>query len=261
MRRTTATWPNGVRTFQRRDARAVFPVEAGKIYYVQVESGQLQNFNLTFPKVDWRHAAGGYELLINSMSNLNFDDDHVNGAGVNVQATPIPIDLGITSTTATLGSVSGRIENTAFNTNDSDLFFFLAPASGSAKITVAPTGGDSFTRIVSVFDITGQLIGTTTGTGTAAASVTVLAAQGDRFYVSVQQPANPAPAPGLVGRYQISVSGVPFLDDHASEPDYFNATAIDKNLYDYDGTETLSGRIESFGDTDTFSFTTIAFEW
>jgi hypothetical protein len=252
--------PNMTRTFQRRDPRVVFPVEAGKIYFVQVESGQLQNFNLTFPKVDWRHAAGGYELLINSMSNLNFDDDHVNGTGANVQATPIPIDLGITSTTATLGSVRGEIRNTGFNLVDSDLFFFLAPASGNAKITVSPTNNDSFTRIVSVFDIAGQLIGTTTANGTTAATITVAANQGDRFYVSVQQSNNPPPSAGLVGRYSVGVSGIPYSDDHASEPDYFSATVVDKNLYDYDGTETLTGKIESVGDTDAFSFTTIAYD-
>lgn len=245
-------------TFQRRDARAVFHVEAGKTYFIQVESGQRDNFSLTYPKVDWRHATGSYELLINSMSNLNFDDDHVNGAGANAQATPVPIDLNTTSTTAFLGTVPGVIQNTLANPDDTDLFNFLAPASGNAKVTVSVQQGSSFSRTVSVFDIAGQLLGTSTVTGTTDAVVTVLAAQGDRFYVSVDG-AGTGPA-GEQGAYDVKVSGIPYVDDFASVPNFFAAHIIPKDNYDYDKTETVAGRIESPGDSDIFSFQTIAFD-
>src|SRR5262249_40228839 len=140
------------RTFDRRDPRVVFPVQAGRIYYIQVESGQRQNFNLTFPKVDWRHATGSFELLINSMPNLNFADDHVNGAGADPQATPIPIDLSITSPTSVLGSVDGEIQNNLPNPLDTDLFNFLPPSSGTAQIRVSATNGESWDRRLSVYN-------------------------------------------------------------------------------------------------------------
>ncbi len=239
--------------FNRLDPRVVFPVEAGKIYFIQVESGQRQNFNLTFPKVDWRHATGSYELLVNSMSNLNFADDHVNGPAPNVQATPIPINLDTTSTTAVLGSVSGQIQNNLSNPTDTDLFNFLAPASGTARITVSVANGDVWDRTVSVFDVNGALIGTVTGNGTTDATISIGTNQGDRFYVLVD-------GQGAEGHYTVSVAGIPFIDDHASHADFFDATVIDKNLYDFDKTETVTGSIESVADTDIFTFQSIAFD-
>jgi len=243
------------RTFQRRDPRVVIPVEAGKIYFVQVESGQRENFSLTFPKVDWRHAAGSYELLINSMPNLNFDDDHINGAGGNIQATPIPIDLNDPSTTAVLGSVPGRIQNTLANPVDSDLFTFFSPSRGIAKITLSTTFGDSFDRSLSVFDDAGALISQVTAVGTTDGVITVSAIQGQRFYVRVA-----GATTGDQGRYDIKVSGIPFSDDHASLPFVFGATEIPKNLYDFDKTETVPGSLENPGDSDIFQFETLAYD-
>lgn len=246
------------RTFQRRDARVVIPVVAGNTYFVQVESGQRQNFSLTFPKVDWRHATGSYELLVNSMPFNGFDDDHVNpplaGLVTNTQATPIPVDLNTTSTSAVLGSVTGTIALTPGNPNDADLFQFLAPATGTMTINVDRRAGDAFTRRVSVYDFTGALIGQSqVSSNTGTASVSILTNQGDRFFVAVD-------AAGQQGRYTVSLLGAPYSDDHASSPNVFGATDIPSNSYDYDGTETVAGTIESTGDTDLFSFTTIAFD-
>lgn len=244
------------RTFWRRDARAVFPVVAGNIYYIQVESGQRSNFSLTFPKVDWRRATGGYELLVNTMSDLAFDDDHVNFNNA-VQATPIPVNLNTTSTTAILGSVDGEIVNTLFNPNDTDMFFFLSPGNGTLRFTLSTRAGDSFARTLSVYDNNGVLVGQTNGTGTNDISISVPAVQGDRYYAVVDGDEGAGQAEG---RYTIKVSGVPFVDDHASESNFQNATHIDKDLYDYDGTETLDGAIETTGDTDIFSFDSLTFD-
>lgn len=242
------------RTFQRRDARVVIPVEAGKIYFVQVESGQRENFNLTFPKVDWRRTAGSYELLINSMPNLNFIDDHINFTGIDIQATPIPVDLDNPSATAVLGSVDGQISNSLTNPDDSDLFTFFSPAEGTATITVSTRLGDSFDRVITVYDQAGTQVTQAFAGGTDDGVVQVLVNQGDRFYVSVSGDQ------GSEGRYTIKVSGVPLVDDNASDPFFFGATEIPKDLYDYDGTETIAGSIENPGDSDVFTFNTISYD-
>ncbi len=247
------------KTFWRRDPRAVFPVVAGNVYYVQVESGQRSNFTLTFPKVDWRRAIGSYELLVNTMPDLNFDDDHINAnAGGSVQqATPIPADLSITSTTAIMGAVDGQIDNTLFNLDDTDSFTFLSPGNGTLKFTLSTRGGDSFTRILTIIDSNGAQVAQVTGINTNDVSASVPALQGDRYFVVVDGDEGNAP---FEGRYTISVSGVPFRDDHASESNYQGATHIDKDTYDYDGTETVSGVIETAGDTDIFTFDALDFD-
>ncbi|MFN0132363.1 MAG: hypothetical protein ACKVW3_07530 [Phycisphaerales bacterium] len=255
---TTDTGEFVGKTFQRRDARVTFPVVAGNTYFLQVESGQRQNFSLTFPKVDWRHATGSYELLVNSMPFNGFDDDHINppftGLVVNPQATPIPVDLDTTSTSTTLGSVDGEIALTPGNPADADLFQFLAPATGTMTISADRRAGDAFSRRVSVYDGTGNLIAQSqVSSNTGTASVNILTNQGERFYVAVD-------GAGQQGRYTVSLQGAPFSDDHASEPNLFAATDIPSNSYDYDGTETVSGSIESAGDTDVFTFSTIAYD-
>jgi hypothetical protein len=255
----------GVRSFQPRDARVVFQVESGKNYFIQVESGQRDNFTLTFPKVDWRHAIGSYELLVNSMSNLNFDDDHVNFTNtLTPNATPIPIDLNNPSTTAILGSVEGEIRNTVNNPNDSDVFMFAAPGRGIANITVATPIGAPFARTVLVYDQTGTLRGFAAGS-TAAISVELEAARGQRFWVVVQ--ADGEGPTGAQGRYEVRVSGIPFIDDHASLPSFSRATEIPRDDYDFarnplvgGGTTSRIGSIEEIGDSDIFSFETLAFD-
>jgi hypothetical protein len=255
----------GERTFQQRDARVVFQVEAGKNYFLQVESGQRENFTLTFPKTDWRHAIGSYELLVNSMSNLNFDDDHVNFTNtLTPNATPIPINLSISDPTAILGAVEGEIRNTVNNPNDSDVFMFSAPGSGIANITVATPIGAPFARTVLVYDEGGTLRGFAAGT-TAAVSVQLEAARGQRFWVVVE--ADGEGPTGAQGRYEVRISGIPFVDDHASVPSFSRATEIPRDDYDFardplvgGGTTSRLGSLEAIGDSDIFSFETLAFD-
>lgn len=237
------------RTYQRRDPRVVFPVEAGRIYYIQVESGQRDTFNSNPDLVDWRHATGSYELLVNSMPNLNFVDDHVNADAA--QATPIPVDDTISDPEAILGQVPGQIVHNLSNPNDADLFQFISVANGVMRITVS---GD-FGRTVSVFTEALQLLGTATQPGTADAEITIQAAQGERFYVLVEGSDIAA-----TGNYVVKLSGLPFVDDAADNGNWAGAVEIDKDLYDYDGLEVISGRIDFNGDTDLFRFETIAFD-
>jgi hypothetical protein len=242
------------KTFWRRDPRVVFPVVAGTTYYIQVESGQRSNFSLTFPKVDWRRVAGSYELLVNTMPNLNFDDDHVNLA--TAQASPIPTDLSVTTTTANIGTADGQIDNTLNNPDDTDLFTFISPGNGAVTFTLSTRFGDSFDRILSIFDANGVFLATAQGFGTADVSLSAAAIQGDRFFVLVDGDENGTPE----GRYSVSVKGVPLTDDHASESNYLSATVIPKDSYDYDGTETVNGTIETAGDTDIFTFDSLTFD-
>ncbi|MEX2219039.1 MAG: hypothetical protein WD749_09790 [Phycisphaerales bacterium] len=242
------------RQYHRRDARAIFHVEAGKTYYVQVESGQAP-FAGDLSTVDWRHALGGYEMLINSMSNLDFVDDHVNQFDLN-QATPIPIDLNIPSTTATLGFIDGEIDNVPSNPADSDLFFFVAPASGTARISVTTREGDLFGRQVTVIDAaTTAVLGQATATGSQAVNINVLADQGRKFFVVVQGGSGTDE-----GRYRVSVSGVPARDDLPGNRQFGGAFVIDSDLYDFDRTETVTGSIEHAGDSDVFAFDALTFD-
>ena len=70
----------GGRTFSHRDPRIVMDVVAGESYFIQVESafrGVAANPDPSIAaKVDWRHATGAYELLINATPNFNGIDDH-----------------------------------------------------------------------------------------------------------------------------------------------------------------------------------------
>lgn len=252
---TTNTGSFANKTFYRRDAAVVVNVEAGKEYYVQVESGQAQSLP-TPDLIDWRHATGSYELLVNSMPNLTFNDDHVN-IGVNAQATPIPMDLSQTNPNLPMGTIDGTITNVpVFNPLDSDLFQFFAPAGGTAKITVTPRGGDSFGRTVIVTDVTNNtVLGTATAAGTTPVTISVQAKQGQKFLVSVA-----GSGAQQQGRYTLTVSGLPVSDDHANESHFAGATVIDKDLYDFDKTETVQGTIENTGDTDVFSFDSLTYD-
>lgn len=242
------------RTFYARDARVVFHVEAGKNYFVQVESGQRENFTATFPKVDWRHATGSYELLINTMPQ-NLGDDHVNIGGnpTNVNATPIPLDLNIKSTTQVLGAVSGRILHTPTNLNDTDLFQFITPGTGTATVSLVTPAGGQFARELRIFDQTGTLRGFASGNGTVI-SAQFQAVRGDRFWVGVNG------LGGAQGEYEVRVSGIPHIDDHSPVPLFSRATEIPRDEYDFTGIVTRQASLEAAGDSDIYSFETIAYD-
>lgn len=242
---------HGNRRYYQRDARAVFHVEEGKTYFVQVESGQKAAFEGgNGSDVDWRHATGTYELLINAMPNLNFIDDHVNAE--DPQSAPKSTLIPISE--AGSGSVHGQIANVpVFNPVDNDAFQFIAPTSGNATVTVTP-GPGSLRPNVTAFR-NGNVIAAGTAGGVSAVAVNFVVTKGDVVFVVV------AGAGNSQGEYDVSVSNLPNTDDHASLYQWHNATVIESNTYDYDGTETLSGTIENAGDTDIFRFAAIGFDF
>lgn len=246
------------KTFTRRDARVVFDVEAGKRYYIQVESGQADAVANGLPyELGYGSITGAYEMLINTMPNLNGIDDHINAAGDVATVINIGIDQGASDYGK--GSVTGTLRDTPnLNPNDLDLFTYIAPASGTATISLSADIGSAFnTGQMFIFDEFTNLVASATMNGSQAASVQVNTVIGERYFIQI---ANDGPGLGDSAPYRVSVSGLNFVDDYASLSKWHKAKDISKHLYDYDGTETLSGSLEYAGDTDLFRFETIAYE-
>ncbi len=235
------------RNFRRHDPRVVFNVLAGEVYFVQIEGAQAAAIAAgQQSEVDWRRVTGGYELLINTMPNLSFDDDHEDTNGN--QATVIPIDEDLASAGNGTGSVRGVIDHTNFNPADQDLFAFIAPGDGVAQITVTPDPGASLGAIVQVFDEGLNLVGQGTAGGVEPVTVEVIADQGAKFIVLV------GALNASEGAYTLSVSDIPYVDDHGGWPKWTDATEIPVGTYDYDGLAEVDGSIETPGDVDIFRF-------
>src|SRR5690606_3774058 len=71
-----------LRYFTERDPKVGFRVISGERYFIKVESAQKAVFEQDPDLVDWRHAIGSYELILDAMPFLNFDDDHSPTGGV-----------------------------------------------------------------------------------------------------------------------------------------------------------------------------------
>ncbi len=255
----TTTVGSVTRTFHRRDARVVIPVVAGERYFVQIESGQLQAYldavaaangvvaDANLSTVDWRHAIGSYELLINTMPNLTLaNDDHVNGAGA--QSTV----LAINDSTGT-ASISGRILHVqTFNPTDIDTFTFIAPGTGQAQVQVARVQGGSLTPSVSILDEAQQVVASGNAGSSGVVNLSFPASQGERFFIVVTGAGNSQ------GEYTVQLSGIPFVSDHANRWDWANATEIE--ILDFLGTGTVLGSIENSGDVDIFRFDALDFD-
>lgn len=294
---TAALGTLGTYTFQRRDARTVFEIEAGKTYYVQVESGQ-RRAALANQLIDWRHATGSYELLIHTMPSLTLQsDDHINlnQAGNAIQATNIPIDLDLTSSSAVLGSVAGIVNNNASNLKDTDLFQFYSPSGTEAdpaiaRVVVKPTSVSGFNRRVTVYSLINNgfnALAQTTATGTNDAVVTFSATQGERFFVLVEgNDTNGGLASPNQGGYTLELSGVPARRSQLNEvqvrPDSTNppaagaalsitnvavpnllswdrAARIPTDTYDYTGYARITSSIQNPGDLAIFAFDALTF--
>src|SRR5262249_5102790 len=121
---------------------------------------------------------------------------------------------------------------------------------------VKPRTGSSFARTLTVTDVTNNVVlGTVSASGTQPATMAVQAVQGQKFLILVS-----GTGVGEEGEYTLEVCGLPVSDDHNDERFFDGATEIDENLYDFDKTETVSGRINTPGDTDTFSFNALTFD-
>lgn len=237
----------GTRTFHERDARIVFPITKGEIYYIQVESGQADDYTAwqsdpTLP-VAWQHMIGSYEMLLHTVPTISNDDypDLPND-----DATAFGIDESTGS-----GSISGEIDNNSTNPVDVDVFTFIAPKSGPFTVTAERQDGESLIPDLAIYRVSGgQTEQVASGTASSQGSITleVEAEKGERFYIEVLG------AGSTEGLYDITVEGFTVEDDHADWLEFQNATEIE--LLDFLGSASGEGSIESNGDSDVFKFST-----
>lgn len=249
----TGTFINDI--FYRRDPRIVFEVTQGQIYYVQVESGQRQAWQSSqldpTVAVDWKHAYGTYDLLINAMPELN-GDDHEGSLSNPAQPTDITFGLGTPIPLNDVngnGSLPGRIETRVVGA-DQDLFEFIAPASGIASVTVARTVDSVLNPTFRVIDPDANEVLNAAGVnGTAQGTFPVDV--GSRYQIIVG-------GGGTVGKYTVSVNAPNPVDDFGDFGKF--ETAFPIPLSDHLGGASVNGNIEEFGDTDLFSFSAFDFQ-
>ncbi len=239
------------RTFSHRDPRIVLNVVAGETYFIQVESafrGVAADPNPSIAaKVDWRHATGAYELLVNATPLLNGIDDHAIG----VQSSPIPVNP-ITGQGEISGIIDDVVSGVFQNPNDLDGFSGIATSTGFITVRITPTT-QLLQIAAAVLDGNFQQIaaGQAAQAGQAV-TMQFFATQGDRYFVSVDG------ASGTEGGYVVSVSAPPINDDHANDGDWTKATQL--VLQPFFGTATAQGIIENPADTDLFYFDSASYE-
>ena len=264
-------------TFRRRDARMVIHVEAGKQYFIQVESGQrykngapadpLNRVLNVEREIDWRFSTGGYALLVNAMpqnqqdieNGVSVTDDHTNfllGAPNN----PMGLATIIPMSNAGTGSLTGVINNTLQNRTDQDLFRFTNPGFGALRVRMTPTGvGTANPTLIPAMQLyryntnTAALVFVADGQpiGNGVLEVVTSGLTGEAYVIL---------ATGLndsEGAYRVDVSGVAFIDDYGDFSKW--STAAPVVLYDFLGKGEINGSIEIIGDTDVFRFSTNIF--
>lgn len=239
------------RTFNRRDARVVFNVTAGDVYFLQVGSGQAATFAQDPTAVDWRHATGGYEILVNAEPDLNYDDDHANTGGG--PEAMIPMDETAGSPTNGSGFLGGEIANVPGNLSDQDSFGFISPGAGVVTLTVNADENSAVIPSVQVIDAANQqVIAQGTAGGDGKLTLHFPSAKGDRFVIDVTG------SGGSQGAYTVTVAGVPFVDGNPDDSQWLNATEL--TILDFLGSATAFGTIDGAGDTDLFKFTTPGYD-
>lgn len=259
-------------SFRRTDPRIVINVEAGKQYFIQVESGQrylvpepadaLLRIDNIAREIDFGTATGSYILNVNAMPQLQQDidtdnqsvlDDHADALAAAAQSAVFATVIAVSN--AGTGSISGIINDTPIKPNDTDLFRFITPGSGALSIVLS-NALSTLNAQMSVFFLDpnlglvfladgqpseGGVLNFTTG------------AQASEEYLIVIDGLD-----GGQGGYTISVSGVPFVDDHTNFGRIWAAT--DVKLFDLLGTGEATGNIEVAGDTDVFRFEAITYQ-
>lgn len=242
----------GGRTFSHRDPRIVLNVVAGESYFIQIESAfrgiAADADPAVAAKVDWRHATGAYELLINATPGLNGIDDHdFTGA----QASPVPIDPSTGQ-----GEISGIIDDVIAgvfqNPNDIDSFSYIATTRGQVVVTVTPTS-QLLEAATQIFDANGNVVASNQNPAPGApVTLSFFASQGERFTFVVDG------ANGSEGGYVVTVNSPGVEDDHADDGDWTIATEL--LLQPFFGTASADGTIENPNDTDVFYYDAATYE-
>ncbi|MCC7387359.1 MAG: hypothetical protein IT431_01180 [Phycisphaerales bacterium] len=237
----------GDRTFHDRDARVVFPVVKGQVYYIQVESGQAEQYQAwrddATLSVPWQHLIGSYELLIHTQPTQTSDDFP---GGTDVNAPVMAFDTDGTAT------VSGEIDNNSRVPFDSDVFTFIAPATAEFTVTASQQSGETLIPTLSVYrELTGggvELLAQATASSDGTISLTVDASKGQRFFLELFG------AGASEGAYDLEVTGLGEVDDHTDWLQFQAAEEI--TLLDFLGSGQAEGTIESNGDIDVFKLQT-----
>lgn len=173
-------------------------------------------------------------------------DDYAN-AGQWAQAGNITVDPN-TGNAATFGSLEVG--------GDTDLFKYVATRTGTATILIAsPTS--SFSMQLRAYNASlGQIsLGSPAGPGNTGSQVTIQVVQGQTYYLLA------AGANGsATGLYVVSIEGPglpppppPTPDDYADAGEWSGAASI--TIDSSTGNGSITGELESAGDTDLFKFT------
>ncbi len=245
------------RVFHRRDPAVTIDVNQDERYFVLVECAALQDYlAFNYGEIDWRAVMGGYELMVNTMPNLNFADDHVNtNAGL---ATMVFINQDQSSSQNGQGFVIGEIDDNASNPLDVDLFSFISTQNAVATIRLTATIS-SLRGFLRVFDDNLILISSAAAPAPGEEIELQLSTQpGERYYIQIAGTDLNNPIVRTEGTYEVTIQGLNYEDDHGSPHLWSSATDIAQQLYDFDGFEQLAGSIEAAGDVDIFRFTTLA---
>ncbi|MEN0020456.1 MAG: hypothetical protein AAF747_06200, partial [Planctomycetota bacterium] len=253
----------GTFTFNERDARAVFDVQAGEVYYIEVLSGQADEYEayLAAPNnpVNWTNLVGSYELLVSTTpANAAGPGDGDDFGDADTAFTVLlPLDQQVSSTLPIDSSgnisISGVIDDSVFNPSDNDLLDFIAPATSTVTLTVSQSAGSSVLPSVTLFSrlglvgnaaatLSSQVVASSDGIATLTFDVT----KGDRVFILIEGTG------GTEGAYDVSVSGLLEVDDHADEIDFEDGSTL--TLLDFAGSVSVNGSIESNGDSDVFVF-------
>lgn len=239
------------RTFTARDARIVIPVTAGTTYFVQVESAFAALFASNPDLIDYGHATGSYELIVNATPSPNTIDDFENGDAREITGTALSVDelTGIASRIN--GTIRDVTSGPILNPVDTDAFRYVAPARGQVSISVQAVS-PGLRPSVLVFDGSGALIASNTGTLGGTATLNINSIKGDRLYIVVDG------SDDTQGDYTLDVAGPRPLNTDSQAGFWGNATGLTINRFL--GQYNATGRLQFAGDTDLFSFTAENYE-
>ncbi len=224
-------------TFAPTPARVFGPTGQAFPYYYVVVSG-------SDPTVDY----GSYKLTLSFPAT----DDHPD-AGEYAFASPISVDAATGQ-----GTSPGTTEKLA----DSDLFLFIAPAGGQARVVVSrPNGSTAVPKVTVIKLVSGAPVTLATGTASEpgggfdpADTGLFTVTRNQTYYVLVENTG------GRFGAYTVSVTA-PAIDDYPNEGEFPLASLVPLNGTTGDGSvgtgevgNPANPQLSPDNDTDLFYF-------